>query len=190
MVERSEPGCGLPLPSASRMFIILTGVEGEPNLGPAFRMGWRPASSSSIWGRRAFTSLAQEANFGYTGPAVCRRRQLPRVWLLGLDGLGAGSDAVSCRLVGAWLFVHRTSDGRAMCRSATSTMSPAPPAALFQHRPRGRTRRCTPWGWQPRLGWSCPHSRRRTRARTSSCALRRPPSPVSHRCRGGRCHRC
>jgi hypothetical protein len=61
-----QPGCGLPLvviyqedhqprggekraglrpppppaPSASRMFIILAGVEGEPSWGPAFRMGW------------------------------------------------------------------------------------------------------------------------------------------------------
>jgi hypothetical protein len=48
------------------------------------------------------------------------------------------------------------------------------------------------------LGWSCPHSCRRTGARTSSRTLRRPPSPVSHwcrggcrhRCRGGRCRRC
>jgi hypothetical protein len=40
VVERSEPGCGLSLPSASRMFIILAGVEGEPSWGPAFRMGW------------------------------------------------------------------------------------------------------------------------------------------------------
>jgi hypothetical protein len=29
-----------PLPSASRMFIILVGVEGEPSWGPAFHMGW------------------------------------------------------------------------------------------------------------------------------------------------------
>jgi hypothetical protein len=40
VVERSEPGCGLPLPSASRMFIILARVEGEPSWGPAFRMSW------------------------------------------------------------------------------------------------------------------------------------------------------
>jgi hypothetical protein len=120
VAERSEPGCGLPLPSASRMFIILAGVEGEPSWGPAFRMGWRPASSSSIRGRRAFTSLAEEANFGY----AC-------VWLLGLDGFGAASNAASCRLVGGWLSVHRTGDGHAVRRSATSTMSPAPPAALF-----------------------------------------------------------
>jgi hypothetical protein len=40
------------------------------------------------------------------------------------------------------------------------------------------------------LGWSCPHSRRRTGARTSLHVLRRPSLPVSHRCRGGRRHRC
>jgi hypothetical protein len=51
-----------PLPSASRMFIIRAGEEGEPSWGLAFRMGWRPASSSSIQGRRAFTSLTEEAN--------------------------------------------------------------------------------------------------------------------------------
>jgi hypothetical protein len=36
--------------------------EGKPSCGPALRMGWRPASSSSIWGRRASTSLAEGAN--------------------------------------------------------------------------------------------------------------------------------
>jgi hypothetical protein len=50
------------LPSASRMFIICAGEEGKPSWCPAFRMGWRPASSSSIRGRRAFTSLTEEAN--------------------------------------------------------------------------------------------------------------------------------
>jgi hypothetical protein len=44
-----------------------------------------------------FTSLVEEANFGYAGPAGCRRRQLPRVWLLGLDGFGAASNAASRR---------------------------------------------------------------------------------------------
>jgi hypothetical protein len=67
VVERSEPGCGLPLPSASRMFIIRAGEEGEPSWGSAFRTGWRPASSSSIRGRRAFASLAKEANTGTRG---------------------------------------------------------------------------------------------------------------------------
>jgi hypothetical protein len=47
-----------------------------------------------------FTSLAEEANLGYAGPAGCRRRQLQRVWLLGLDDFGAASNAASCRQVG------------------------------------------------------------------------------------------
>jgi hypothetical protein len=44
-----------------------------------------------------FTSLAEEANFGYAGPAGCRRRQLPRIWLLGLDGFGTAFNAASHR---------------------------------------------------------------------------------------------
>jgi hypothetical protein len=59
-----------PLPSASRMFIIRAGEEGELSQGFAFRAGWRPAPSSNIRGRRAFASLAKEAIFGYAGSAV------------------------------------------------------------------------------------------------------------------------
>jgi hypothetical protein len=70
MVERSEPGYSLPLPSTSRMFIICAREGGEPSQGSAFRVDWRPASSSSIRGRRVFAGLAKEANFGYTGSAV------------------------------------------------------------------------------------------------------------------------
>jgi hypothetical protein len=85
VVERSEPGCGLPLPSASRMFIVRAGEEGEPSGSFAFRVGWRSASSSNIRGRRVFASLAEETNSGYAGPAV---------W-----------GAVSCRVSGspAWV---------------------------------------------------------------------------------------
>jgi hypothetical protein len=141
VVERSELGCGLPLPSASRMFIIRAGEEGKPSWGPAFRMGRQPASSSSIRGRRAYTSLAEKANFGYAGSADCRCRQPPRARFLGLGGFGAASDAASCRLVGVWLSIHCTGDGRVVRRFATSTASPAPPAA-----PGGRTRRRAPRG--------------------------------------------
>jgi hypothetical protein len=47
-----------------------------------------------------FTSLAEEVNFSYAGPAGSRRHQLPRVWLLGLDGFGAASSTASCRQTG------------------------------------------------------------------------------------------
>jgi hypothetical protein len=62
VVGKSDRAVAPPLPSASRMFIIRAGEEGEPSWGPAFRMGWRTASSSSIRGRRASTSLTEEAN--------------------------------------------------------------------------------------------------------------------------------
>jgi hypothetical protein len=93
-------------------------------------------------------------------------------------------------LTGAWLSVYRTGDGRVVRRSATSTASPVPPAALFRRRPEGRTRRCTPWRWRPHSWMVLSSLRRRAGARTSSCAVRRPPSPVSHRCGGGCCRRC
>jgi hypothetical protein len=62
----------------------------------------------------------------------------------------------TCCLVGVWLFVHRTGDGRAVRRSATSMALPAPPAArgggvvqdVVRHRDDVRV-----------PGWSCPHSR-------------------------------
>jgi hypothetical protein len=52
VVGKSEPGRGLPLPSASRMFIIRAGEEGVPSRGPPPR-GQRPAPSLSDRGRRA-----------------------------------------------------------------------------------------------------------------------------------------
>jgi hypothetical protein len=56
-----------------------------------------------------FTSLAEEANFAYAGPAGCRRHQLPRVWLLGLDGFGA---------------VSRRQAGRGCPSTAQATVAP------------------------------------------------------------------
>jgi hypothetical protein len=179
VVERSEPGCGLPLPSASRMFIILAGVEGEPSWGPAFHMGWRPASSSSTWRRRVFTSLHF---FLQWSAAACLAPWLGWLW--------CQLQRCLLPLTGAWLSVYRTGDNRAVRRSATSTASPVPPAALFRHRPEGRTRHRMPWGWRPRSWMVLSSLHRRARARTSSCVVRRPPSPVSHRCRGSYCRRC
>jgi hypothetical protein len=121
------------------MFIIHAGEEGEPSWGPAFRVGWWPASSSSIRGRRALTSLAEEANFGYVGLANCGCRRPPRARFPGLDGLGAAFDAASCRLVGAWLSVHRTGDGRAVHRSTTSL----PGAPNVGEEITGRVAECT-----------------------------------------------
>jgi hypothetical protein len=118
-------------------------------------------------GEKAFTDLAEKANFGYAGPVGCKRCQLPRAWLPGSDGPGAASDVASCRLVGAWLSVHRTGDGRAVRGSATSTASLAPLAILGGH-----TRRRTPQGWRWRSWMVLSSLRGRTGARTSSRAPR------------------
>jgi hypothetical protein len=83
-----------------------------------------------------FTSLAEEANLSYAGPAGCR----PSATACLAPWLGW----LWCRLQrclppssGAWLSVHRMGDGRAVRRSAAPIASPAPPATLFRRRPRG-----------------------------------------------------
>jgi hypothetical protein len=137
-----------------------------------------------------FTSLAEEANFGYAGPAGCRRRQLPCVWLLGLDGFGAASSASS-----------RRQAGRVCSFTARATVAPCiglpHPWRSLRNRPhcsdvaQGVVQDVVRRGGGGRvLGLSCPHPRRRTGARTFLHAVRQLPSPVSHRCRGGRCPWC
>ena len=157
-------------PSASRMFIILAG-EGAHRVGACLYVGRRPASSSSIRGRGASSSCAEEAssshagegelllsrqgaavrpppgrqscraqvaavtglaegvNFDNAGPVGRERRQLQRAWHVGSAGSGAASDVASCRLVRAWLSVHRTGDCRAAHRSGMSATLPASPTA-------------------------------------------------------------
>jgi hypothetical protein len=115
------------------------------------------------------------------------RRQLPRVWLLGLGGFGAASGAASCRLDGACLSVHRTGDGRAVRRSATPTASPASPATSG-----GSYKTSYAVGAVAAfLDGLVLTPVVRTGARTSLRARwsgRR--SPVQHWCAGGRCRRC
>jgi hypothetical protein len=142
VVERSEPGCGLPLPSASRMFIIRAREEGEPSWGSAFSRGLAARFFLQHSGEKGVRQPCKGGKLRVHGAGRLRHRQLPRVWLLGLGGFGAASSAASCRLDGAWLSVHRTGDGCAVRGSATPTASPTPPAA-----PGGRTRRRTPRGW-------------------------------------------
>jgi hypothetical protein len=120
------------------------------------------------------TSLAEEANFRYAGPAGCGRHQLPRVWLLGLDGFGTASSAACHRQAGH----DCSSTARAMVAPCAGLPRPWCTAPTL---PRGVVQDVVRRGGGGRvLGWSCPYPRGRTGARTSSCAMRRPPSPVSH----------
>jgi hypothetical protein len=129
---------------------------GDPLLPPAFGEGCSPAlrrrRTSAMRGRLA------------TG---C---QLQRAQPFGLDGIGAASDAASCHLAGG--VAVRPPHGRRSRRAqvATSIASPArrPHWGVVQD-----VVRCGSGGRA--LGWSCPHSRGRTGARTPSCVLRQPP---------------
>jgi hypothetical protein len=71
-VGRSKPSYGFPQPQLQGCSSSFAGAGGKPSRGPALHVGWRPASSSSIQRRRVFTSIAEEANPGYAGPASCR----------------------------------------------------------------------------------------------------------------------
>jgi hypothetical protein len=137
---RSATSWGLVLfshRSASRIFIMQPGCSPPPVVthdddrqpcGGEERAGPWPLPcpqlqgySSSVLGRRASRvgALLLPPAFGGEGrsPALWRRQ------------------TTTCCLVGVWLFVHRTGDGRAVRRPAMSTALPAPPAApgVAQH---------------------------------------------------------
>jgi hypothetical protein len=137
------------------MCIILAEAEGASSRGFASRVGQRPASSSSIRGRRGVHQPREGGELWLTAVSCLA---------LGLGGPVAASDAASCRLVGTWLSVHHTSDGRAVRGSAKPTAFPAPPAVRGD-RPRHRTLR----EWRRRSWMVLSSLRGRTGARTS-CA--------------------
>jgi hypothetical protein len=76
VVGKSEPGRGLPLPSASRMFIIRAREEGAPSRGPPPR-GQRPAPSLSDRGRRAFAVRGASSCRVSGSPALAALALLP-----------------------------------------------------------------------------------------------------------------
>jgi hypothetical protein len=147
LVERSEPGCGLP-PALSFKDVH------HPRWGGG-RAEWELRLPRGLAvrfflqhsGEKGVRRLCGGGELWVRGAGRLWRRQLPRVWLPGLGGSGAASGAASCRWGGAWLLVHRTGDGRAMRGLATSMASPVLPVA-----PGGRTRRRTPW-WRWRHSW-------------------------------------
>jgi hypothetical protein len=180
VVEGSEPGCGLPLSSASRIFIIHAGEEGEPSGSFAFRVDWWSASSFSIWGRRAFAGFAEEANSGYVGPAVC--------------------GAVSCRVSGSPAWVALVSPPalppaagaeRGCLSTARATVAQCAgwphPRRLQRHQSHQEVVQdvVRHAGGGDVLGWSCPHSRSED---GSEYLFVRAGAAAAHRCRGGHCH--
>jgi hypothetical protein len=144
----------LPMPSASRMFIICAGEGGVPSRGLPPR-GQRLAPSLSDRGRRAF--------------AVCGTGSCRVVWLPGLSGSSAASGATSYRWGRAWLPVRRTDVGHAARGPAMSRSS------LRRRLYRGVAQHVVCCEGSVRvLGWSRSRSAARTRVRTYRCALGRP----------------
>jgi hypothetical protein len=143
------------------MFIILARAEGISSRGSASRMGQRPASSSSIRGRRGIHQPHEGGELRLRGAGQVQALTAVACLALGLGGPVAASDAASCRLVGAWLSVHHTGDDRAVRGSATSMASPALPAVQGD-RPRRRTLR----EWWRRSWMVLSSLRGRTGART------------------------
>jgi hypothetical protein len=147
VVERSEPGCGLP-PALSFKDVHHPRWEGgRAELGSRLPHGLVARFFLQHLGEKGVRQPCEGGELRVREAGRLRRRQLPRVWLLGLGGFGAASGAASYRLDGACMFVHRTGDGRVVGGSATPTASPAPPTA-----PGDRTRRCTSQG-QRRRSW-------------------------------------
>jgi hypothetical protein len=141
VVGRSKSGCDL-CPALSFKDLhhpCCGGGQAEPGFylphGPAGRLSLQHS------GERALTCLTEGANFDNAGPVSRKRRQLQRAWLAGSAGSVAASDAASCRLIRAWLSVHRMGDSRAASRSGMSVALPALPTA-----PGDRPRRRTPLG--------------------------------------------
>jgi hypothetical protein len=163
---RSTTSWGLALSShrsASRIFIMQPGCSPLPAVtqdddrqpcGGEERAGsWPPPALSfkdvhhPCWGRASRVAVLPSAwaDDPLLPPAFRGEGRSPALWR---------RRTVTCCLVGVWLSVHRTGDGRAVRRSATSTALPVPPAA-----PGDRTRRRTPQGGVRVPRWSCPHSR-------------------------------
>jgi hypothetical protein len=108
VVGRSKPGCGL-CPALSFKDVHhprCGGGRAEPGFylphGPAGRLFLQHSRE------RALTGLTEGANFDNTGPVGRKRHQLQRAWLAGSAGSVAASSVASCRLIRAWLSVHRT----------------------------------------------------------------------------------
>jgi hypothetical protein len=190
VVERSEPGCSLP-PTLS-----FKGVH-HPRWGGR-RAESRPCPPHGLVTRFFLQHLEEKDVHQPCGGGEPQLRGVGRLQAPSAAAcLAPWPGWLWCHLQcclppssGTWLSVHRTGDGRAVHRSAAPVASPALPATLFRHRLGGVVQDVVRRGGGGHaLGWSCPHPRRRTGTRTFLHALRRPSSPVSHRCRGGRCCR-
>jgi hypothetical protein len=130
VVGRSKPGCGF-CPTLSFKEVHHPRCGGG-RAEPGFYLPHGPAGCLFLQhlGERALTGLAEGANFDNARPVGRKRCQLQRAWLAGSAGSVAASDAASCRLIRAWLSVHRTGDCCAARTGGSSKTSYAAWAAF------------------------------------------------------------
>jgi hypothetical protein len=131
VVGRSKPGRGL-CPALSSKDVHHPRCGGG-QAEPGFHLPHGSASCLFLQhsGERALTGLAKGVNFDNAEPVGRKHRQLQRAWLAGSAGSGAASDAASCRLVRAWLPIHRTGDCCAVRTGGSSETSYAAWAAFM-----------------------------------------------------------
>jgi hypothetical protein len=173
VVGRSKPGCDLPPALSFKDVHHPCWGGGRAESGLRLPRGLVACFFLQHLGENGVRQPCEGGELRVRGADRLRRHQLPRVWLLDLGGFGAASGAASCHLGGAWLSVHRTGDGRAVCGSATPMASPASSAALGVIQDIERR-----GGGGGVLGWSCPHSRSEDGsenlfARAGAAAIRR-----------------
>jgi hypothetical protein len=171
-----------PQPSASRMFIIHAGEEGEPSWGPASAWAGGPLLPPAFGGegrspalrRRRASGMRDRPTAGATG------RHLP-----GFPAWMASAPPPTLPPA-VW-------SGRGCPSTARTTVAPCagPP------HPRLLPRRWLHWrviqdvvrrgGGDRVLGWSCPHF---SSEDGSEDLFAHAEAAAAHLCRGGRCHRC
>jgi hypothetical protein len=162
------------------MFIIRAGEEGKPSGSFAFRVGWRSASSSSIRGRRAFTSLVEEANSGSAGSVVC-----------GAVSIRVSDSPAWVALVPPPALPPAAWAERGCPSTARATVAPCAGRPHPRLHPRHRPHRevvqdvVRRGGGGGVLGGSCPHSRSEDGSEDLFVC---DGAAAAHRCRGGRCH--
>jgi hypothetical protein len=177
VVERSELGCGLPPPPPRPQ---LQGCSSSS-------LGWRASRVGVLPSAWASDPLLPPAFGGQGRSPALRRGRTSATW--GRPATGA----VSCRVPGslAWMalvpppaLLTAAWSGRGYPSTARAMVAPCAglphPRLLLRRRPhRGVVQDVVRRGGGGRVfGWSCPHSRRRTGARTSSRMLRQSSPPV------------
>jgi hypothetical protein len=134
VVGRSKLGCGLPLALSFKDVHHPCWGGGCAEVGPHLRVGSGPLLPSVFGGEGCSLFMRRKRTSGtrgwLTAGVACHRVSDALVWM--------ASALPSAAWVGARLPIHRTGDGRAVCRSATSTASLASPVVLV-----GRTWRRT-----------------------------------------------